>query len=206
MSGVDLEVDTMIGNEVKSLVLTLIPCHIGDERGYFMLGTDITAQKALQRELARSERTLRRQATILDERNAALRVLLEQREQDRAELEARIVSNVEHLIEPTVDRLSRMLTHRPERLEVESLRVNLREIVGPFAQRLHNADGGPTLTRREKEVANFVRLGKTTAEIAETLHIGRSSVAFHRANLRRKLGLPKRGPHLSSHLDAMSRE
>ena len=49
------------------------------------------AQRAMQDELARSERALRRQATILDERNTALRVLLEQREQDRRELEQRIV-------------------------------------------------------------------------------------------------------------------
>ena len=63
----------------------------------------------MQEALARSERALRRQATILDERNAALRVLLEQREQDHRELEQRIVQNVEQLIEPTLDRLSRTL-------------------------------------------------------------------------------------------------
>ena len=153
-------------------MLTVLPCHLGDGPGFFLLGTDITAQKELQRELARSERALRRQATITDERNAALRVLLEQREQDRAELEERVVGNVEQLIEPTLDRLSKTLRHRPERMELEALRVNLREIVGPFAQRLRDVKGGAApLTRRETEVANLVRLGKTSDEIAEALHI-----------------------------------
>lgn len=206
-SGMELEVDCRVKGEVKSLVLTVIPCHLGEKRGFFLLGTDITAQKTLQREVARSERALRRQATILDERNAALRVLLEQREQDRAELEQRVVGNVEQLIEPSLDRLSRALTHRPERLEVEAVRVNLREIVGPFAQRLAAVKGdGRPLTRRETEVANLVRLGKTSDEIAVALHIGRSSVAFHRANIRSKLGLPKRGPHLATHLAALGRD
>jgi DNA-binding CsgD family transcriptional regulator len=203
-SGVELEVDCAVGGETKSLVLTVLPCHLSDGPGFFLLGTDITAQKALQHELSRSERALRRQATITDERNAALRVLLEQREQDRTELEERVVGNVEQLIEPTLDRLSKTLRHRPERLELEALRVNLREIVGPFAQRLRavRGDAAP-LTRRETEVANLVRLGKTSDEIAEALHIGRSSVAFHRANIRRKLGIPKRGPHLATHLASL---
>ena len=202
----ELEVDCHVKGKVKTLILTVIPCSLGDERGYFLLGTDISERKAMQVELGRSERALRRQATILDERNAALRVLLEQREQDRAELEQRIVRNVEQLIEPTLDRLSHMLTHRPERMEVEALRVNLREIVGPFGERLARANGRrQPLTRRETEVANFVRLGKTTDEIAETLHISRSAVSFHRANVRRKMGLPKGGPRLSTHLAGLGR-
>ncbi len=113
---------------------------------------------------------------------------------------------MEQLIEPTLDRLSHMLTHRPERFELESLRVNLREIVGPFALRLRGADDAVPLTRREAEVANFVRLGKTTDEIAETLHISRSAVSFHRGNVRRKMNLPKGGPQLATHLAALSRE
>ncbi|MEI6452798.1 MAG: PAS domain-containing protein, partial [Actinomycetes bacterium] len=202
----ELEVDCPVKGRLKTLLLNVIPCSLGDERGYFLLGADITERKAMQVELSRSERALRRQATILDERNAALRVLLEQREQDRAELEQRIVHNVEQLIEPTLDRLSHMLTHRPERMEVEALRVNLREIVGPFGERLARAAGtGRPLTRRETEVANFVRLGKTTDEIAETLHVSRSAVSFHRANVRRKMGLLKGGPRLSTHLAGLGR-
>ena len=52
----------------------------------------------------------------------------------------------------------------------------------------------------------MVRLGKTTAEIAAALHISQSAVSFHRANIRSKLGLPKGGPQLSTHLAAMARE
>ena len=102
-----------VAGEAKSLVLTVLPCHLGDGPGFFLLGTDITAQQELQRELTRSERALRRQATITDERNAALRVLLEQREHDRTELEERVVGNVEQLIEPTLDRLSKALASPP---------------------------------------------------------------------------------------------
>ena len=205
--GVELEVECAVNSEVKNLMLTVLPCHIGAECGYFLLGTDISPQKALQHELTRSESELRRQATILDERNTVLRVLLDQREQDRAELEQGIVGNVELLIEPSLDRLGKALAHRPERLEVEAIRANLREIVSPFAQRLASQVGsGQPLTSRQTQVANLVRLGKTSAEIAEALHITASAVAYHRANIRRKLGLPKRGPHLAAHLGTIGRE
>ena len=196
-----------VRGRAKTLLLSVIPTHLGERRCCFLLGTDITAQQAMQEELAYTARALRRQTTILDERNTALRVLLEQREQDRRELEQRIVGNVERLIDPSLDRLSRALRHQAERLEVEAVRVNLREIIGPFAERLAgpHASGLP-LTRRETEVANLVRLGKTSAEIAEALHISSSSVAFHRANVRRKLGLPKGGPRLETHLVALGRD
>ena len=130
------------GGPCEHLLLSIVPTRISGGRGCFLLGADITEQKAMQEALARSERALRRQATILDERNTALKVLLEQREQDQRELEQRIVSNVDQLIEPTLERLSRSFRHRPERLELDALRANLREIVGPFGQRLAESGAG----------------------------------------------------------------
>jgi DNA-binding CsgD family transcriptional regulator/PAS domain-containing protein len=203
----ELEVSCDVHGAMRHLLLSVVPTRISGSRGCFLLGADITEQKAMQEALARSERALRRQATILDERNAALKVLLEQREQDQRELEQRIVSNVDQLIEPTLQRLSRSLRHRPERLEIDALRANLREIVGPFGQRLaEGGASGPALTRREREVADLVRHGRTSAEIAEVLHVSRAAVAFHRANIRRKLGIPKRGPRLATHLGSMSHD
>jgi DNA-binding CsgD family transcriptional regulator/PAS domain-containing protein len=203
----ELEVPCDVRGTTQHLLLSIVPTRISGGRGCFLLGADITEQKAMQEALARSERALRRQATILDERNAALKVLLEQREQDHRELEQRIISNVDQLIEPTLERLSRSLRHRPERLEIDALRANLREIVSPFGQRLaEGGASGPALTRREREVAGLVRLGRTSAEIAEALHVSTAAVAFHRANLRRKLGIPKRGPRLATHLGSMSRD
>ena len=201
------EVACPVGAKTKHMLLSVVPTRIAGRRGSFLLGADITEQKGMQEALARSERALRRQATILDERNAALKVLLEQREQDQRELEERIVSNVDQLIEPTLERLSRALRHRPERLEIDALRANLREIVGPFGQRLaQHAPSGEPLTRREREVAGLVRQGRTSAEIAQALHVSTAAVAFHRANIRRKLGIPKRGPHLATHLDALAED
>lgn len=200
----EIEVSCDVRGTTRHLLLSIVPARISEKGGCFLLGADITEQKAMQEALARSERALRRQATILDERNTALKVLLEQREQDQRELEQRIVSNIDQLIEPTLERLSRSFRHRPERLELDALRANLREIVGPFGQRLaESGSSGAALTRREREVADLVRHGRTSAEIAESLHVSKAAVAFHRANIRRKLGIPKGGPHLATHLASL---
>jgi DNA-binding CsgD family transcriptional regulator len=48
------------------------------------------------------------------------------------------------------------------------------------------------ITPRELQVANLVKEGKTSKEIAEFLHTTERTVVAHRANLRKKLGLKKK--------------
>jgi DNA-binding CsgD family transcriptional regulator len=54
-------------------------------------------------------------------------------------------------------------------------------VIRPFAWQLSTAsERFQALSRREIEIANYVRLGKTSDEIAEILHISRSTVQFQR--------------------------
>jgi len=202
-----LEVDMAVRSAAKTLILTVVPCCVGGRQTFFLLGTDITAQKRIRRELERSEETLSTQAKILEERNTALRVFLEQREQDRVELEERIRANIERLIHPTLSRLERLLGTRPESAQLAALRVNLDEIVRPYARRLTSLGSGTApLTRREFEIVNLIRLGKTTDEIAQALRVSRSVVSFHRGNIRRKLGLAPGGPRLTTYVTGLAEE
>ena len=49
----------------------------------------------------------------------------------------------------------------------------------------------PSLSPREREVANLVRLGMSNKEVARQLNIALCTVEYHRTNLREKLGLKK---------------
>ncbi|MBF0234617.1 MAG: helix-turn-helix transcriptional regulator, partial [Desulfamplus sp.] len=49
-------------------------------------------------------------------------------------------------------------------------------------------------------VANLIREGKTTKEIAVLLGSTQRAIDFHRQNLRKKLGLNNRKANLASHL------
>jgi PAS domain S-box-containing protein len=170
-SRVEVEVALDVKGTPKTLILAVVPCRIGDRDTFFCLGTDISGHKMLQERL--------------QDTNTALRVVLQQMGQDRQELERRVTANMALLVTPTLDRLERLLHSRPEAAFVQAVRENLSEVVRPFARRLATpADGSAPLSRREIEIANYVRLGKTTDEIAEILHISRSAVQFHRGRLR----------------------
>ena len=176
-----------------------MPCRYRGATTCFALGTDITDHRTLRRALEESEASLRQQADALSDSNTALRVILEQRNRDRAELERTISDNVDAMILPMLGRLAKPLATTPEAIYLDAAMQSLREVVSPLAQVTH-PEAGVQLTPREREIAGLIRVGRSTSEIAEALYISPTTVSFHRKNLRRKLGLAARGPRLASHL------
>ena len=196
-----LELELEIGDAVKALTVTLVPCRFRGETTCFALGTDITDHRTLRKALEESEASLRRQAAALSDANTALRVILEQRNRDRAELERTISDNLETMILPMLGRLAKPLAATPEAIYLDAVVQSLREVVSPLAQAPGPAaEAGLQLTPREREIAGLIRAGRSTSEIAEALYISPTTVSFHRKNLRRKLGLGPRGQRLASHL------
>jgi len=186
----EAEVVLEVGGAERTVIAAIVPCRIEQEDSFFCLCTDITAHKLLEERLR--------------DTNTALRVVLEQVNDDKLELEKRVMANLELLILPTLDRLERQLRSRPEMEFVEALRENLAEIMRPFAARLSSpGEGGSPLTRRELEVAGYVRMGRTTDQIAEIMRLSRSAVEFHRGNIRRKLGLKRGDQQLGAALTTM---
>ncbi|OPL15576.1 MAG: hypothetical protein AVO39_07725 [delta proteobacterium MLS_D] len=47
------------------------------------------------------------------------------------------------------------------------------------------------LTSRESQVANLVREGRNSRQIADILNISKGAADFHRNNIRKKLGINK---------------
>ncbi|WP_292593520.1 helix-turn-helix transcriptional regulator, partial [Mesotoga sp. UBA5825] len=56
------------------------------------------------------------------------------------------------------------------------------------------------LTSREIQIAEFIREGKTSKEIAEILSVTKKTVDFHRANIRKKLPIKDNKVNLRSYL------
>ena len=70
-----------------------------DGKGYFFsFFRDINEKRQAYRVLLKRERDLEIEATNLDEVNTALRVLLKKREEDKTELEQKVLSNVKQLM------------------------------------------------------------------------------------------------------------
>jgi len=127
-----------------------------------------------------------------------MKVLLKQREEDKLELEKKVLNNVKDLVLPYVDKLKNTRLKARDRTLVEIIDTHLQDIISPLLQRFSNAK--ILLTPQEMQVAALVKDGKTSKEIADVLNVSETTVNFHRKNLRVKFGLTNQRTNLRSYL------
>lgn len=152
--------------------------------------------------LRQRERELALKNQELQEVNTALKVLLRRREEDRAELEENVAKNIKELILPYLNQFrSAGFSEGREQL-LEFIEESLNNVASGFQRQLTDICLGITPT--ELRVAELIRQGMTTKEIADLLNSSTRAVDFHRSNLRRKLQLKDRKTNLRSFLISIS--
>jgi PAS domain S-box-containing protein len=174
--------------------------NVGGDRviGFQAIARDITDRVQAEEALKARDKELQVKTSNLEETNTALKVLLNKRDEDRKELEEKVKLNMKWMVLPYLDKLKKSgLDERQEvyRNIVESF---LNDIISPFTWKLSSQH--LNLTPTEIQVANFVKEGKTTKEVAELLNSSTRAVGFHRESLRKKFGLKNKKTNLRSHL------
>lgn len=162
---------------------------------------DITDRRQLQDKLKKRERELRDEKNRCGDMNTALKVLLRQREEDKSELEEKILSNIKKLVLPHVDKLKKGRLNSDDMAHIRVMESNLKNIISSFAHKL--ASKCVNLTHKELQVANYIKEGKTTKEISELMNVSIRAIDVHRYNIRRKLGLNKKRVNLHHHLHSL---
>ncbi len=137
----------------------------------------------------------------LENTNTALRVLLKQVNENKTQMETRVLDNFARLVAPYLDTLEENLAHTPQEEYVKVIRENFNKITSSFSMTLSSSYLG--LSPREIQIADLVRHGRTNKEAARILNISINAVEFHRNNLRKKLGIQNRKVNLRTHLLAM---
>jgi len=170
----------------------------GAAEGFVEVVEDITARKVLERELKQREKDLEVKSTNLEEMNAALKVLLKNREEDKKDLEEKLLLNIRQLGLPYVEKLKQTALDEKQKTYVSILESNLNDIISPFLLRLSSKYSD--LTPTEIQVAHLVREGKRTKEIADFLNSSSKTVEVHRKNIRNKLGISNKKTNLRTHL------
>ncbi len=204
---------SVIQGEVEEFLYDY-PCHSPTEQHWFymrairMEGGDpvrvvvsheeITLLKKTEEALKQSKLALEEQKRELEEANIALKVLLKQRENDKAELERKVLANIKNLVLPYVEKIKRAPLRARDKTTVDIIDAHLNDIISPLMQRLANIN--ILLTPQELQVATLVKDGRSSKEIAEILAVSETTVHFHRKNLRRKFGIKSSATNLRAYL------
>ncbi len=195
----------------KSFLITASP--IFDDSacliGIVHVTKDITEKKAAENALKlaydKMEEKVKERTSQLDfksrhleEANTALRLMLKAREEDRQELGEKVITNVKHLLLPYIEKLKNSPLSDSQLEWLQILSANMDHITSSFATTLSTHP--INLTPREIEIANLVKNGRTSKEIAELLRVSLRAIEFHRNNIRKKLGLKRQKINLHSYL------
>ena len=180
--------------EDKIFDIVKVPLFLADgtRQGLVVQGHDITEHLKIEKNL-RQEVVARQQAAEVvkeksketEEANIALRVLLNQQKNVAEEVQQRVLVQLEKAVFPYINLLRQYLLDKNGQEYLNILTSNLHEVGTSFIKKLSNPDLG--LTKREILVADLVRQGKNTKEIAKLLKLKPPSVETYRNKIRKKL-------------------
>lgn len=198
--------EPLVHKDGKEILIEVIKTPIYDEKGRITvtagIARDISERKRVEDELKKHKFELEVKTRNLEELNIALEVLLKKREGDKLQMEQKIVSNVRELVIPHIETLKNTRLTAHQRNCVKIIEKHLDDIISPFLNNITSKYSN--LTSREIQIANLIRTGKTTKEIAQLLNSSTATIDFHRNNIRSKLGLKDKNTNLMAYLISLS--
>jgi PAS domain S-box-containing protein len=159
---------------------------------------DMTELRLAEEAIQKRKQELKVKAQELEELNATLKILLRRREEDKNELEEKILTNIQKLVMPYLEKLKKSRLDNKSMAHVSTLESNLKDIASPFVHKLSSRY--LSLTPKELQVAYLIKEGKSTKEIAEIMNVGPGAIDLHRNHVRFKLGLVNKKVNLRSYL------
>lgn len=149
--------------------------------------------------LLEKEREIQERNTELAEISTAMRVLLEHREKDQEALRKDVRGELLLLIKPYL-----------EQLEQSDLSNEQQRVVSNLWQQLSaNIDWKDQLeltqlTFSERQIARCIQQNQSSKIIADHLHVEKSTIDFHRRNIRKKLDLTHSDTSLKQYLQTLT--
>ncbi len=182
--------------------------------------TDITLRKQTEAALKEARESLRTSRDELEHRvtlrttqlnqkteelmeiNIALEVLLKKRDEDKKELEKTVRFNIEKIIYPYLLKLRSTNSKQKQNILLQAIESNLEQISSSLTQ---NQTARLTeLTPMQIQVANLIKQGLTSKEIASLLNLSPSTISCHRQEIRKRLSLYNKKINLQATLLSFS--
>jgi PAS domain S-box-containing protein len=178
----------------------------GNSTGAILTVQDITANKQIEDLLRVSqenlEKLVKERTAALEDANMALRVLLKKRDEDKKQLEETMISNIQELVMPHLDRLKSFDLTGRALVSLSTLSENFSQITKPLL--MGRSLGHLKLTASELKIAGLIKQKKSTRDIALMTGLSPRTIERHRDNIRKKLGLSNKGINLTTYLMSLA--
>jgi len=152
-------------------------------------------------ERERAQHKLAEKSQALKHANMSLRILIKQLSDAQSEDRVNNMPNLKELVMPSSEQLEAMLDSPTERGYLENIMLNLNRVTSNFSKQLALMNLG--LSPKEIQVADLIRIGLSNKESAIQMNVTKSTIEFHRDNLRKKLGLKHEKKNLRAYILAL---
>lgn len=166
------------------------------------IAIDITDQKIQQKEMNRKQSELEAHAKKLEDMNTALNVLIEHRSDEKENVKKEILKHFEKLVFPYFPASKGTKNHEGNSTVLSIIERNIKEILLKGDNKSLALYLG--LTPMESQIAQMIKDGKTSKDIANILKLSVHTVYFHRENIRKKLDISKSDTNLKTYLQTQS--
>jgi len=148
---------------------------------------DISERKKSQISMLKSQADLKEKSIQLEETNTALKILVKQSEQNKKDFEETVAANILSLVDPHLNKLKKTELNKKQANHVQIIESTLDNLVSPFVRT--SMVMGLKLSPAEVQVANLIKQGKSTKQIAELLGLSPQTIDKHRSHIRKKIGI-----------------
>ena len=173
-----------------------------EEGGIVGVVRDVTERARIAEDLSRAQQELeqlvRERTESLSAMNTTLELVIKKADEEREALEKTLRSNFEQFIFPYIERMKALRIDERQRASLSVIEANLNDILNSLAPKAEPYSCA--LTQAEIQIANLIKQGLATKEIAELTGLSSRTIDHRRESIRKKLGITDRTTSLSSFL------
>jgi len=162
---------------------------------------EVAERRKSEKKLKENEKELKLKTSELEEVNTTLKVMLKKASEDKEDLEENMLYNVKNRITPYLEEMKNTRIPNRQKDLITIIESQLNELVSPFIKGLNSQY--LKMTPKEIQVADFVRAGKSTKEIAAFLNVSDRTVEAYRDSIREKLGIKNKKITLKTYLSTL---